>query len=184
MDKSQQEQDAATIERLTGELLADDQRLTGIRVALTAAGVPEVEAYPDEPGISEYDRSLRAGGRVIPADERVRRLAGERDRALAQVAALRVALEGVADRVDSCIGKKTEWLQVALDACAIAEKALANPNPAATRHQAEAALGRAYAAFVGAGGQISIVASREASAVALIKALKAIDGGEVTDADR
>ncbi len=54
-----------------------DADLTRVRVALTEAGIPESEPYPEEPGLSDREKSLRAGGKVIAQDERVRRLAAE-----------------------------------------------------------------------------------------------------------
>lgn len=51
-----------------------DSRLTGIRVALTNAGLPEVERYPDE-DVTEEERQLRTGGRVIGDERRARILA-------------------------------------------------------------------------------------------------------------
>lgn len=53
---------------------AYDSRLTRIRVALTKAGLPEVERYPDE-DVSEEERQLRAGGRVIDDARRIEILA-------------------------------------------------------------------------------------------------------------
>lgn len=51
-----------------------DARLTAVRVALSQAGVPEVEPYPEE-GVSDRENALRAGGRVIGAVARIERLA-------------------------------------------------------------------------------------------------------------
>lgn len=53
---------------------AYDSRLARIRVALTKAGLPEVERYPDE-DVSEEERQLRAGGRVIDDARRIEILA-------------------------------------------------------------------------------------------------------------
>lgn len=53
---------------------AYDSRLTRIRVALTKAGLPEVERYPDE-DVSDEERQLRAGGRVIDDARRIEILA-------------------------------------------------------------------------------------------------------------
>jgi len=50
-----------------------DAKLTAVRVALTEAGVPEVEPYPEE-DVSDHEKSLRAGGRVIGAVARIERL--------------------------------------------------------------------------------------------------------------
>lgn len=50
-----------------------DAKLTAVRVALTEAGVPEVEPYPEE-DVTDRERSLRAGGRVIGAVARIERL--------------------------------------------------------------------------------------------------------------
>ncbi len=50
-----------------------DAKLTAVRVALTDAGVPEVEPYPEE-DVSDREKSLRAGGRVIGAVARIERL--------------------------------------------------------------------------------------------------------------
>ena len=50
-----------------------DAKLTAVRVALTEAGVPEVEPYPEE-DVSDREKSLRAGGRVIGAVKRIERL--------------------------------------------------------------------------------------------------------------
>ncbi len=50
-----------------------DAKLTAVRVALTEAGVPEVEPYPEEDA-SDHEKSLRAGGRVIGAVARIERL--------------------------------------------------------------------------------------------------------------
>ena len=51
-----------------------DAKLTAVRVALTEAGAPEVEPYPEE-DVSDREKSLRAGGRVIGAVARIERLA-------------------------------------------------------------------------------------------------------------
>ena len=51
-----------------------DAQLTRVRVALTKAGLPEVEPYPEEE-VSDYERSLRTGGRVIGDVARIERLA-------------------------------------------------------------------------------------------------------------
>jgi len=48
-----------------------DLLVTTIRNILTKAGVPEHEEYPDE-DVNEYERSLRAAGRVIALDQRVK----------------------------------------------------------------------------------------------------------------
>jgi hypothetical protein len=45
--------------------------VTTIRNILTKAGIPDHEDYPDE-NIDEYDKSLRAAGRVIALDQRVK----------------------------------------------------------------------------------------------------------------
>jgi len=50
-----------------------DAKLTAVRVALTEAGVPEVEPSPEE-DVSDHEKSLRAGGRVIGAVARIERL--------------------------------------------------------------------------------------------------------------
>ena len=47
-----------------------DAKLTAVRVALTEAGVPEVEPYPKE-NVTDHERSLRTGGRVIGAVARI-----------------------------------------------------------------------------------------------------------------
>lgn len=49
-----------------------DQRLTAVRNALS--GLPAVEPYPEDDEIDNFERSLRAGGRVIPPEEQIRRL--------------------------------------------------------------------------------------------------------------
>lgn len=68
---------AGEAERRAGEAerRADeyDAKLTAVRVALTEAGVPEVEPYPEE-DVSDHEKSLRAGGRVIGAVARTERL--------------------------------------------------------------------------------------------------------------
>lgn len=51
-----------------------DAKLTAVRVALTESGVPEVDPYPEE-DVSDHEKSLRAGGRVIGAVARIERLA-------------------------------------------------------------------------------------------------------------
>jgi hypothetical protein len=51
-----------------------DSQVTAVRVTLSAAGIPEYEPYPDESGLSEHERSLRAGGRMLRAPERIGRL--------------------------------------------------------------------------------------------------------------
>lgn len=63
------------------EVLRLDQALTAVRVALGAAGIPDVEPYPDEP-VDDRARSLRAGGRVIAMQDRIGRLTAERDAAV------------------------------------------------------------------------------------------------------
>ena len=50
-----------------------DAKLTAVRVALTEAGVPELEPYPEE-DVSDREKSLRAGGRVIGAVARIERM--------------------------------------------------------------------------------------------------------------
>ena len=50
-----------------------DAKLTAVRVALTEAGVPEVEPYPEE-NVTDRERSLRTGGRVIGGVARIERL--------------------------------------------------------------------------------------------------------------
>ncbi len=55
-----------------------DAKLTAVRVALTKAGVPEVDPYPEE-DVSDHEKSLRAGGRVIAAVARIERLAARLD---------------------------------------------------------------------------------------------------------
>lgn len=63
---------------LRAQLSKADEQATLVRNALTAAGVVDHEAYPDEP-VDAWEASLRAGGRMVPAHERVERLAAERD---------------------------------------------------------------------------------------------------------
>jgi hypothetical protein len=70
--------------RLLGEQLQSasvkleeyDSLITKIRNILTQAGIPDHESYPDE-DVDDYEKSLRAGGRMIPLVERVRMLAGK-----------------------------------------------------------------------------------------------------------
>ena len=50
-----------------------DAKLTAVRVALTEAGVPEVEPFPEE-NVTDHERSLRTGGRVIGGVARIERL--------------------------------------------------------------------------------------------------------------
>lgn len=58
---------------LQADLDRSDQRLTGVRSRLTAAGVPEVEPYPIDDALDDRERSLRAGGRVLSLAERLDR---------------------------------------------------------------------------------------------------------------
>ena len=71
---------------LRAEVDTLDARATAVRVALDAAGIPAVEAYPAEEDLSQYERSLRAGGRCVPDAERVKLLALQRDAARASLA--------------------------------------------------------------------------------------------------
>ena len=80
-------------ERAEGERDEYDATLTGVRKLITQAGIPEVEPYPLEEGLSEYERSLRAGGRALAIDERISRLVAQRDEALALADARGRALE-------------------------------------------------------------------------------------------
>lgn len=64
-----------------------DARLAQVRSALTEAGVPETESCPDEE-VDDWEKSLRTGGRVIPTEERIRRLADELERAKSRIAEL------------------------------------------------------------------------------------------------
>lgn len=48
-----------------------DLLVTTIRNILTKAGIPDREDYPDE-NVDEYEKSLRAAGRVIALDQRVK----------------------------------------------------------------------------------------------------------------
>ena len=75
-----------TKERDAAQRQADvrDEAMTRIRVAMTLAGIPEVEPYP-EPGDDERERQLRAGGRCVPAEERLHRIIAQRDAAKAEV---------------------------------------------------------------------------------------------------
>lgn len=59
---------------------AHDSKLTAMRVALTNAGVPELEALPFDAHTPEYKRNSRSLGGV----ERIERLAAERDAAIAR----------------------------------------------------------------------------------------------------
>lgn len=68
-----------------------DADLTRVRLALTEAGIPESEPYPEEPSLSAAEKSLRAGGKVIAQDERVRRLVSK---ASQEIGALRQTLTG------------------------------------------------------------------------------------------
>lgn len=79
-----------------------DAKLTAVRVALTEAGVPEVEPYPEE-HVTDHERSLRTGGRVIGAVARIERLVARLAAAVGHVgvvypAAERCRLCGAADR--------------------------------------------------------------------------------------
>lgn len=69
-----------------------DIRQCAIAAALTDAGIPCLEPYPDEPGIAEWEKSLRAAGRVIASPERVRRLAADRDATRAELQTAQSAL--------------------------------------------------------------------------------------------
>lgn len=63
------------VAELEEQLVHYDSQATAVRVALSTAGIPESEPYPDEPGLSEHERSLRAGGWMLKAPERIGRLA-------------------------------------------------------------------------------------------------------------
>lgn len=72
------------IDQLRADLAAEKERaddldaqLTRVRVALTDAGVPDAEQYPEDATLSEYDRSLRAGGYMLSQTERIKRLSAE-----------------------------------------------------------------------------------------------------------
>lgn len=65
-------------DRLRARLDDCDSKLTAMRVALSKAGIPESEGYPEVPA-DPYERSLRAGGRMLGAVERIERLCRERD---------------------------------------------------------------------------------------------------------
>lgn len=60
-----------------------DAKLTAVRTALKEAGCVQVELYPETDEVSDYDRSLCVAGRCVSLDGQVRRLAKERDDALA-----------------------------------------------------------------------------------------------------
>lgn len=51
-----------------------DSLITSIRNALTSAGIPDHEEYPDEE-VDAREKSLRTGGRMIPLIKRVQMLA-------------------------------------------------------------------------------------------------------------
>jgi hypothetical protein len=72
-----------------------DAKLTAMRVALTRAGIPEDEPYSDNSS-DEYERALRAGGRMLSGVERIERLAAERD----ELKAGRASLAGELARVN------------------------------------------------------------------------------------
>lgn len=64
---------------------AADCKLTGVRNALTDAGLPDWEPVPVEDGLPEYERAKRAGGRVLDVVERIRRLHADRDQLKARL---------------------------------------------------------------------------------------------------
>lgn len=52
-----------------------DERVSKAKAVLTRTGVPEWEPYPDDPKATEWEKSLRTGGRMIPLHERIEQLA-------------------------------------------------------------------------------------------------------------
>lgn len=60
-------------------------RLTAVRVALVAAGAPQVVPYPADDTIDDHERSLRAGGRAVALVEMVSHLTADRDDLAARV---------------------------------------------------------------------------------------------------
>jgi hypothetical protein len=73
-----------------------DTRLTQVRNALRAAGVPAVVGYPDEP-CDEREMSLRSGGRALQEPERIERLAAERDAAREEIAEAHAMVDASAE---------------------------------------------------------------------------------------
>lgn len=67
---------AATVAELEERNNELDSRLTAMRIALTEAGIPESEPYPNEP-VSDREKSLRTGGRMLGGVERIEMLAAK-----------------------------------------------------------------------------------------------------------
>lgn len=85
----------ARLERLRTQIARLDDRMTAARKVLDAALVPHVVPYPlpvvgEE--MSEYERSLRAGGRARDLAERIAELAASRDHLMALAVDRRTAV--------------------------------------------------------------------------------------------
>lgn len=86
----------ASLAAVTAEAQKADERETKVRNALTAAGIPDWEPYPPE-DVDAWEASLRTGGRMIQGDERVRRLAAERDALADKLMIAEIAFNNIHD---------------------------------------------------------------------------------------
>lgn len=112
------------LQRERDEARAENERLLNLHYAaqgvMERAGIKVVVAYPHDPTLSEYDRSLQAGGRVQSNAELATILVRERDEARAACAAkdeaLRLADQALTDLVyDHGASGKLIWAQTSIE---------------------------------------------------------------------